>query len=271
MSEKDQPEGQLFSRVYLDRGTPARDSPRFRNRLASYCQDQIHIENRREIGALIRRELGITLQHNYYVSGWFLEPALRDVLDTITLVWRHCKQRNQHHVWHAFVQRVMREENIGYRLDDEAGVHYYVDEEFERNRFATLENLSDAQYAAVANLFESAHGYLDDGDARAAVRSVFDAVEVLSKQMVGGKKITSLGATNVEKHLKPIARQVYTDTAWDAANQLLNGLADWINSIQPYRHGQKDPHPPMDLAIAMVSSGASYLRWLVEIDQQANG
>ena len=89
--------------------------------------------------------------------------------------------------------------------------------------------------------------------------------------MVGGKKIASLGAASVEKYLKPIARQVYSDTSWDAANLLLNSIADWINSIQPYRHGQKDPHPPMDLAIAMVSSGATYLRWLVEIDQQANG
>ena len=58
MSEKDQPVGQLFSRVYLDRGTPARDSVRFRNRLASYSYQTIEYDHRTAIGQFICRELG---------------------------------------------------------------------------------------------------------------------------------------------------------------------------------------------------------------------
>lgn len=41
MSNGESPVGQRFSQVYLDRGAPLRDSPRFRGRLAAYCQHRL--------------------------------------------------------------------------------------------------------------------------------------------------------------------------------------------------------------------------------------
>jgi hypothetical protein len=65
-------------------------------------------------------------------------------------------------------------------------------------------------------------------------------------------------------------RQVYANNqpAIDAGTQLLNGIKDWINAAQPYRHGQevKEPaEPPIEFVVAFLSSGAAYLRWLVEL------
>ena len=55
-----------------------------------------------------------------------------------------------------------------------------------------------------------------------------------------------------------------------AATKFLDGLIGWVRSIHEYRHGQEveEPAPPpLGLAVAMVSSGATYLRWLAELDQ----
>ena len=50
---------------------------------------------------------------------------------------------------------------------------------------------------------------------------------------------------------------------------LVDALADWINAAHFYRHGQgsEEPvQPPLELAIAMVSSGGSFLRWIADLD-----
>jgi hypothetical protein len=44
---------------------------------------------------------------------------------------------------------------------------------------------------------------------------------------------------------------------------------DWIDAAQFYRHeaGQEAPtQPPLMLAVQMVSVGASFMRWLGELD-----
>jgi hypothetical protein len=45
-------------------------------------------------------------------------------------------------------------------------------------------------------------------------------------------------------------------------------MKDWINAAQLYRHGQEQQEPaepPMDLVIAHLSVGASYLRWMIQL------
>jgi len=58
--------------------------------------------------------------------------------------------------------------------------------------------------------------------------------------------------------------------------QNLSYLPFYVKKIEPsqlcfmYRHGQKvekPSKPPMGLTILVLSSGAAYLRWLVEIDK----
>lgn len=58
MSKKEPPDGQLFSRVYLERTEPARDSKRFRTRIYGYYSQ--HVSNSSyELAADIRSELGV--------------------------------------------------------------------------------------------------------------------------------------------------------------------------------------------------------------------
>ena len=62
-----------------------------------------------------------------------------------------------------------------------------------------------------------------------------------------------------------------------AASKLLSAFKDWINAAHFYRHepGHQDPaQPPLMLAVQMVSVGASFIRWLAELDaiqQKGNG
>jgi hypothetical protein len=57
--------------------------------------------------------------------------------------------------------------------------------------------------------------------------------------------------------------------AMRAATKLLNAFKDWIVAAHFYRHepGHQDPvQPPLTLAVQMVSIGASFIRWLAELD-----
>jgi hypothetical protein len=52
--------------------------------------------------------------------------------------------------------------------------------------------------------------------------------------------------------------------------KLVQSLKEWIEACHMYRHAQRDEEPvqpSLDFAIALISSGASYLRWLGTIDQ----
>src|ERR1700736_2047978 len=53
-----------------------------------------------------------------------------------------------------------------------------------------------------------------------------------------------------------------------AGRLLLDGMKDWINASQLYRHGQDQQEPadpPKDFVIAHLSAGATYLRWMIEL------
>lgn len=85
-----------------------------------------------------------------------------------------------------------------------------------------------------------------------------------------------LTAGEVETKLRPIVRDRYAanQTALRAAERILDGFKDWIDASHNYRHepGVQEPaQPPPDLAIFAISNGASFLRWLVDIDQDSLG
>lgn len=276
------PIGERFSHVYVARGTPTRDSQRFRHRLGAFYHEHLR-DYRNSFANSISRELGVSVPLvgiNWSIDKFFREAGLRDVLDAITLIWRELMRMRQQQLsgrWLEFVERTLEEENLGYRVDASAGVHYFVDEEFEQNRVATIERLASSRYAAVLSEFESAHQKLDEhpSDTKGAVRAAFEAVEILSKLMVGENRMRRLTAHEINNHLRPIVEDAYEEeaVALTAANKFLDGLIDWVSSIHEYRHGQEvqEPAPPPPgLAVAMVSSGATYLRWLAELDQSIN-
>jgi hypothetical protein len=147
----------------------------------------------------------------------------------------------------------------------------------EIQRTSVLQSLGIKRYNAVAAAFEDAHRYFSatPPDLKAAVRSMFESVEILAKLMVRTDRLT---AKLVSNDIKTLVLNVYTGdaVAQRAIGRAIEGFADWVDGLHHYRHGQgeEDPvAPPEDFAIYALSSGAAFLRWLVRVDtalQSAN-
>jgi hypothetical protein len=219
-----------------------------------------------------------------FLERIFTELPLGPFLDVITLVYRYFSTRSDKgdfaysidrgHAarWKDFVARALIEEHVGYTLDQLCGVHYLIDSEFQYNRSATLRGLGDARYGAVLAAFETAHDYLDPSrlDTKAAVRSMFEALEIQTKLMVTTNNLNRSCAQNALKNLAlaaldgdPVAQKVVDAT--------FMSFGVWIDGIHMYRHGQGTTEPvapPIELAVHILSLGSSYLRLLVDIDQK---
>jgi hypothetical protein len=279
MNNQETPIGKRFSHVYIEKGKPQKDSERFRRRLSAYYNENLEKYYGLSIVKEIEKELGVDVPFNvagYSVGDFFEKSELRDVLDLIKIIWDILNVRGRLYApgWLEFVQRVFEEENLGYRVDERGGVHYFVDEEFERNRIFALSCLTGSRYTAVAKAFEDSHQKLDSQppDTKASVRSIFEAVEILYKLLTDAQERDRLNSSGVRNKLKSMIQKIYEkdETARKVAEHLMEGFCDWIEALHMYRHGQKveEPsNPPMELAIEILSSGATYLRWLVEIDK----
>jgi hypothetical protein len=281
MVDNSQSEGEFFTRLYIERAPPMRDSITFRNRLIGYLQAN-HRDEYGEIGSHAKQELGLIMPIQYHVLGGFSDvPAflglapIKDFLNLITVIWRVLKPRYGETKWREFVARAMREESLGYSIDAYGGVHYLVDEEFERNRVSVLRGLESQRYAAVRAAFESAHSYLDaqPPDAKACVRSMFEALEILARLMEPGSQ--RLNKQLVVDKLKVSATWLLPDAIEvKALEKIFDGIADWVDGMHIYRHGQatEDPvAPSMELAVYVLSSGAAMLRLLLGIDAGVGG
>jgi pyruvate-formate lyase len=117
-----------------------------------------------------------------------------------------------------------------------------------------------------------AYQYLDTQpmDAKGAVRSIFESIEILVKQMV---PTNNLNKWVVENTLKEKCLTCYASdaTAKTVMAKMFDGFALWVDSIHNYRHGQADTNPvapPLNIAIYTLSSGTAFLRWLIELNTE---
>jgi hypothetical protein len=273
-----------FSLMYIERGKPGPDSERFRKRLSAFYFEKLTTFEGNIISE-IHRELGATIPYGpggLSITGFFEKAPLRDILDSITIICELLKPPKSslfstlgalHTEWLSFVKRVLKEENLHYRVDNEGVVHYLVDEEFERNRISVLNCLKNKRYEGVRAAFEDAHSQLDSDpiNKKAAVRSMFESIEILTKLMV--PVVNRLNKSVVQKDLKGIALQKYVhdEIASKTVGIIFDGFSEWVDALHNYRHGQgkEEPvEPPLGFAVYVLSSGASFLRWLIEIDQK---
>ena len=102
-----------------------------------------------------------------------------------------------------------------------------------------------------------------------AWRATFASVEGLFRLIVDAPRLT---AEYIRQRLQPIVRRTYEAdaTALRAALKLLESFAGWVEASHNYRHepGAEEPaQPPADVAIVAISAGASFLRWLVGLDE----
>jgi hypothetical protein len=270
----DRPVGKRFSHVYLERGTPTPDSARFRRRLLRAFYEVN--TDRIDFHGVLEGELGVHIDYAGYGYDWdsfFTTAALRDVLDAITIVYGklHSGGYTKAKFWRETAARIISEENLGYSVDAAAGIHLGVDEEFEHNRAATIASLGNPRYTSALDSFERGLRALDEHppDTRTAIQRVFESCETVFR-LILGKKVSRLGSTEIESGLKPLLKDFFAGSSLNAANMMCNSFADWVNGAHQYRHakGVEAPEaPPVGLTILMVSLGASFLRWLVELDE----
>ena len=286
------PIGELFSRVYMSQGQPTHESETLRRRVGAYVQYDL-FEDHWKLSIYLRKEsgqgprqqtAGNTLYHRYEE---FFEQLHRDeFMNAITLVWRYLWTKHKTYqrgsqgykielsppanAWREFIARVFKEENVGYTVDEKCGVRFTVDTHFELQRTSVLQCLGVKRYNAVAAAFEDAHRYFSTtpADLKAAVRSMFESVEILAKLMVRTDRLT---AKLVLNDIKALVLKAYSGdaVAQRARGRTIEGFADWVDGLHHYRHGQGDEDPvapPEDFAVYALSSGAAFLRWLVQVD-----
>ncbi len=213
MTHDETPIGQRFSLLYVERTALLQDSPRFRSRLLSWFDQNLNSSLLISWTNVLEQEIGVRIRFtgHYDFRSFFEGGARADVLDAITVIHRVLTARHLALAssWLQFCSRVIKEENLGYRIDTRGGVHPLVDEEFERSRVAALAGLNGARYAAVRDAFEAGHAALeaDPADTKGCIRSGFEAVEILFKLMAPG--VPRLGTSEIQKHLVPILDRHY--------------------------------------------------------------
>jgi hypothetical protein len=273
------PIGQRFSHVYIQRDEPTHDSVRMRRRLAALVDTFPDLYG---VNVVVRQKLGVDVPNyggNIPWREFFADCALQDVLDFVTVAYWYLDAKRRAGVrkrepwdrWCREVQQIFEEENVHYRVDERGGVHFRFDAEFESNRAATIASLQGPRYRAALTGFEDGMAALAKAppDGKGAIRSTFAAAEGLFRLML--EKSPRLTAVEAQQRLEPLLQRIHAqdNVAMGAASKLLNAFKDWIDAAHFYRHeeGQKDPvQPPLTLAVQMVSVGASFIRWLAELD-----
>ena len=109
----------------------------------------------------------------------------------------------------------------------------------------------------------------DPPDNKAAVRSMFESLEILVRLMIPSAK--NLNRWLVENTLKQKCLSTISTepTALNVVTGLFDGFADWVNGLHNYRHGQPSEQPVApseEVAVYVLSSGSAFLRWLVGIN-----
>jgi hypothetical protein len=273
------PTGERFSLAYLEQSNPLPDSPRARRRVGTLLQQgQTLTHPTAQLRNTVEGELGVKLPV-YQSHDWpnaLEQAALHDFLDLITVIYRTtvaAKHLGKPALWVASVARIFAEENLAYEVDAMGGVHPAVDMAFQRNRHATVAGLQNPRYKNSLISFERISAELAQQPPNGKEwRATWSAVEGLFRLMF--PTAHQLNANEVEAKLGPLIKGLYSSdpTALRAATKLLASFKDWVDGSHNYRHepGSEEPaQPPTELAIIAISQGASFLRWLIVLDQVA--
>lgn len=275
--KEDVPVGKRYSEIYIDRGQPVQDHPRMRFRLAALIQDTELFWMNETLGKEAEKKLGLRTPYST-TSSWKKTLAdwdLRDVLDLITVagrLLRNARGPGATKIWAALINQIFLDLNIAYRVDEQSGVHPYPDEEFSRAMAATIAALQSPKYANALNEFEIGSKAIS-ADNKNAVRRTFASAEGLFRVMF--PKSPRLTAGEVDQ-LSAILDKLYGNdsAAAGAARKILASFKDWIDACHFYRHesGQQEvSQPSLSLTVHLVSSGASFIRLLAELDVARSG
>jgi hypothetical protein len=226
---------------------------------------------------LLERELGVSVNvsDSSHWPRYCDKCEIRDLLDGITITHKYLAAGASGGAWLEGVRRIFAESHLAYEIDDQGIVHPAVDQEFQRNRAATIAGLQATRYANSLAAFQRVSDELSavPPNGKDAWRAVFGAVEGLFRLMFPAAH--QLNAGLVDVHLTPLIQTLHAQDAIAsrAAIKQLASFKDWVDASHFYRHesGSEEPvQPPIDLAILAISNGTAFLRWLVAVDQVNN-
>jgi hypothetical protein len=216
-----------------------------------------------------------------YLIEYVERCDIRDALDLITFAYEFLgpdeddnpytavSKAEEQSNWRGWVARIFEQEHLAYRIDERGGVHPLVDQGFEMVRASVIAQLSSSTYEASRTYFEKGLSALEDADTRGAIKNVFDSAEQLFMMFAGSNK--HLAADTVRSELRPSIDRFYEaadQSQRQSASHMLSAFEHWVHAGHKYRHANKDsePHEPqLDFAIAYLSAGMTYLRWLASI------
>jgi len=280
MAEESLEAGKRFSLVYLRTDEVLADSERMRMRMAKLFSQVARSSGNHDVefGHFVEGELGIKVLRSTGMGSYFSyetvlkEANIQDILDMVTLLWRYLPRGRGQESFLKEMRRIFAESQMGYRIDDEGGVHPAFDGAFEAVRSSVVRGLGGPEYATERKFLDDVESALkaDPVNGRQAIRCVFDAVENFFKQMYPGAP--RLSGQFIVQHLRPEVAEILAEekyaTEREASFKSIESFKSWVDGAHYYRHadGKPEPFQPSDdYAVHVVSQGLGFLRWLVDL------
>lgn len=281
----DRPIGKLFTEVYKDRGAPSSDSPKFRIQLAGIFEEFIPNTGKDayDLSRYLKTSAGIEVseiggygQSGYRFDKLISQSVIDELLDCITYFTHFIEARYPRALksWINSVQSAFDKQNLNYEIDEKGGVHHRIDAAYLHSKSLTLACLAGVNFAAAHEEIEKAFYFLTQipPDNKMAVVNAFLAAENVFKIAIGDNK--DLANNTVKSYLTTHVQKYYAgkDAATcQSTGRLVSSFASWADACHPYRHGQHDQNvvaPPDEVAISLVTTGADFIRWLVELSKK---
>jgi hypothetical protein len=262
-----------YSSRHLPKEPKAQDSARLRVRLGQFFRS-VGIVSAHEASIKVSQKLGVTVQHSG-IGKFLNECSHTDLLDSVTHIFDglpalekgdDAKIIHPREMWLMFVISAFEEENVAYRVLQDASVEPIVDQQFEDDREAVVTNLSSLGFETSHDFVKQATAHLKKpGSDGLAIDAIFKAVENVYKIVSGeGSLRQKESQAFYSKHVTALAAAP-EDVA---AKMMLRSLGEWISACHQYRHADDNlmPTPPSrDFAIWVISSGLSHLRWMLAV------
>ncbi|UCI33560.1 hypothetical protein [Mesorhizobium sp. B4-1-4] len=261
-------EGGYFRRNYLREPVLLADSVRARRRLVAWFA-AARMGDKSDFAEQMERMFGVAYPISYNHSAFWEKEDIADILSGITL-W--LKMNGLHNLLLAEARAIIAEESLRYRIDDKGGVHFFVDEEFERAIQSTMAGLGSTRFTAANHALQDALSNLDVAhqSGKGLISGIFEAVESAFITIIGPTKIDRISPKAIDDHLRPKLLNHFSayPEAGDKVDRLLGTFKAWVHSAHPFRHGagfDQAHEAPLDLAIATATQGMSFLRLIVAL------
>lgn len=263
--------GELFRRNYQRSPVKLVDSERARRRIFKVFEI---VALKPDKGASVfakHVELSLGIKYPTDLNGYnherfWVKSDTGDFLSAIT-VWVKLARAPEKAVLYA--RQIFEDEDLHYRIDDDGGVHYLVDEPFAYTVESTLSGLGDARFTAARHALEVGLNNLGPThqSGKGLIRGVFEAAESTFLVVVGPAAGNRLNGQALDKHLKPmlLARYATEPDVSDKVARMLAVFETWVKDAHPYRHGapfDQIHEAPLDLAILSANTGMGFIRFL---------